>query len=250
MDKIILGPCSLESLAISREILDVVYPLVSDKEFYFKASFDKANRTSIHSERGLGLKKSIDIFKELKNLYPNLKITTDVHTTEEIKELSDSNVIDLVQIPAFLCRQTDLLYFAAINFNKVNVKKGQWLSPDKVKYIVEKIKYANTETEVWITERGTSFGYNKLLVDFDAVDTLKSYADQVILDCTHSTQKTNQHNYTSGNPELGKKYIQVADTFGYDGIFAEVHPRPHQALSDKESLINLDWITKNLNKIV
>ena len=250
MDKIILGPCSLENLAISKEILDGVYPLVSDKEFYFKASFDKANRTSIHSERGIGLKKSIGIFKELKNLYPNLKITTDVHTVEEIKELSNSNVIDLIQIPAFLCRQTDLLYFAAMNFKKVNVKKGQWLSPDKVKYIVEKIKYANTKTEVWITERGTAFGYNKLVVDFDAVDTLKSYADQVILDCTHSTQKTIEHNYTSGNPELGKKYMQVAKTFGYDGIFAEIHPTPNKALSDKDSIIDLTWITNNLTNIL
>lgn len=247
MDKIILGPCALESLTSSIKILEDVLPIVKNKDFYFKASYDKANRTSHNSKRGLGYIDSMLIFKDLKKTYPNLKITTDIHTEEIMRLVKDMGVIDMVQIPAFLCRQTDLLIEAALHFNKINVKKGQWLSPEKVEHIVEKIKYVNPDAEVWITERGTTFGYNKLLVDFSAVDTLKSYADKVILDCTHSTQSFNKNNYTSGNRELAKKYIQVAKIFGFDGIFAEIHPEPDNAISDKESQIELSWIKDNLS---
>ena len=247
MDKIILGPCALESLTSSIKILEDVLPIVKNKDFYFKASYDKANRTSHNSKRGLGYIDSMLIFKDLKKTYPNLKITTDIHTEEIMRLVKDMGVIDMVQIPAFLCRQTDLLIEAALHFNKINVKKGQWLSPEKVEHIVEKIKYVNPDAEVWITERGTTFGYNKLLVDFSAVDTLKSYADKVILDCTHSTQSFNKNNYTSGDRELAKKYIQVAKTFGFDGIFAEIHPEPDNAISDKESQIELSWIKDNLS---
>lgn len=247
MDKIILGPCALEDLTSSLKILEDILPIVKTKDFYFKASFDKANRTSINSSRGLGIKDSVYIFKQLKELYPNLKITTDVHTLDQITYLKSENVIDLVQVPAFLCRQTDLITACASSFDKVNVKKGQWLSPSKVKHISHKIKDTNPDAEVWITERGTTFGYNKLLVDFSAVDTLKSYADQVILDCTHSTQYTNDKDFTGGDRELAKKYVQVAKIFGYDGMFAEVHPDPKNAISDKESQIELSWIKENLS---
>lgn len=212
--------------------------------FVFKASFDKANRSSLDSYRGPGLEDGLKILSELKQKY-NLPILTDIHEPHQAKPVSE--VCDIIQIPAFLCRQTDLLIEAALHFNKINVKKGQWLSPEKVEHIVEKIKYVNPDAEVWITERGTTFGYNKLLVDFSAVDTLKSYADKVILDCTHSTQSFNKNNYTSGNRELAKKYIQVAKTFGFDGIFAEIHPEPDNAISDKESQIELSWIKDNLS---
>ena len=250
MDKIILGPCALESITSSIKIIEDILPLVSGKDYYFKASFDKANRTSINSYRGLGIQDSVRIFKQLKELYPSLQITTDVHTLEQVAYLKDQKVVDLIQIPAFLCRQTDLVTTCGSSFKKVNIKKGQWLSPDKVQHIVEKIKHNNPDTEVWITERGTTFGYNRLLVDFSAVDTLKSYADKVILDCTHSTQYSINDSFTSGDKELAKKYLQSAKIFGFDGVFAEIHPEPLKAISDKHSQIELDWIVNNFNKII
>ena len=246
---LIAGPCAIEGRSHALDHAGQIKEICNDLKvnFVYKSSFDKANRSSKNSKRGVGIEQGLEILSSVKHTF-NIPILTDVHEPFQCKDVA--KIADIIQIPAFLCRQTDLLYFAAMNFKKVNVKKGQWLSPDKVKYIVEKIKYANTKTEVWITERGTAFGYNKLVVDFDAVDTLKSYADQVILDCTHSTQRTIEHNYTSGNPELGKKYMKVAKTFGYDGIFAEIHPTPNKALSDKDSIIDLTWITNNLTNIL
>lgn len=235
--KYIIGPCALESEEIYFNTVEELKKVLKNKDWYYKASFDKANRSDAHADRGIGLNDSIKYFKKVKNLYPDLKITTDVHSIEHVKALK--GVIDLVQIPAFLCRQTDLLVEASKNFDIINVKKGQWLNPRMSKKIADKIKSVNSNAEVWITERGTTFGYSKLFVDFGAVEELKEYFDNVILDSTHSTQTFELNSRTGGDSELAKKHFMSSSIYGYDGCFAEVHPNPKNAISDKDSQIKL-----------
>lgn len=240
----IIGPCSLENYDLSKQVLTAVKPYMKDKDFYFKGSFDKANRSSITGNRGPGLKEGIEIFKQLKKDFPNIKFTTDVHETNQVEKLSE--VIDLIQIPAFLCRQTDLLIESAKYFNKVNIKKGQWISPYNMIKGIDKIKNTNPNAEAWITERGTSFGYSQLIVDFAAVDILKKHFDKIILDCTHSTQYTKENGRMGGNPELALRYYKAADIFEYDGIFLETHPTPSLSYSDADSVIALDIFLEEL----
>lgn len=243
MDKMkyILGPCAIEHNVYS--IAQELSKPLNGKEWWFKASFDKANRTSLSSSRGPGLIESISIFKGIKKLVDGIKITTDVHETHQVELLSE--LVDMIQIPAFLCRQTDLLIESAKYFNFINIKKGQWLSPINMRHAVDKIKVTNPDATVFITERGTQFGYEKLLVDFSSVNIMKEFSDGVFLDCTHSTQRA-QDGKTGGDRDLGKKYIQAAPIFGYDGIFAECHPNPSLAISDSDSQIELDWIIENI----
>lgn len=242
----ILGPCSLESYDTVKAVLDEVYPVMKEKNWYFKGSFDKANRTSIHSDRGPGLAEGKEIFAWIKNTYPGIKTVTDIHEPWHAKELH--HLIDMVQIPAFLCRQTDLLTEAAKWYKEINVKKGQWMSPQSMEHVVNKIKEVNHNCKVYITERGTSLGYSGLIPDFRAVDILKSLSDGVILDCTHSTQKP-KGDTTGGDRELAKKYALSANIFEYDGVFIETHPNPESAISDADSQIELSWITAHINNI-
>lgn len=237
MKTYIIGPCSLETYELSYTILNSIHPLVQDKDFYFKGSFDKANRSSITGKRGPGLKDSLQIFNQLKKDFPNLKVTTDVHEVHQVEQLSDT--IDLIQIPAFLCRQTDLLVESAKHFNKVNIKKGQWMSPENMVKGVDKLKTTNPECEVWICERGTALGYSQLIVDFASVDLLKEHFDKVILDCTHSAQLTKPTGRIGGNPKLAERYFKAADIFEYDGVFAEAHPNPSLSYSDADSILPL-----------
>ena len=253
MDKYILGPCSLESKENCKEVLDVLVPLMERTNWYFKGSFDKANRTSIHSERGPGIHKGLDIFAWIKGTYPGVKLVTDIHEPWQAEKLS--GYIDMIQIPAFLCRQTDLVIACAKWFKHINVKKGQWLSPQAMEHVVTKIKEVNPKAKVYITERGTSFGYSGLLPDFRAVDIMKSFSDGVFLDCTHSTQKPkydkNNHfgGTTGGDRELAKKYALAAKIFEYDGVFIETHPDPNNAISDSDSQIELSWVVSQINNI-
>ena len=226
----IIGPCSLENYELSHKIIKLLKPHIHDEEFYFKGSFDKANRSSIHGERGPGLEEGIEIFQQLKKDYPELKITTDVHEISQVEKLA--GIIDLIQIPAFLCRQTDLLVESARHFNKVNIKKGQWMTPENMVKGVDKLKTINSNCSVWLTERGTSFGYSKFIVDFSNVDLFKDYFDQVILDCTHSTHYIKSNGEVGGNPTLSTRYFKSAPIFGYTGVFAETHPHPQHAYSD------------------
>jgi len=175
----ILGPCSIESEENFREVANALYPIMQGKDWYLKGSFDKANRTSIHSNRGPGLDEGIRIMRSIKEDFPNIKIVTDIHETSQALPLSD--VVDVIQIPAFLCRQTDLLVECAKHFNTINVKKGQWLSADAMKHAVTKIKEVNPDCQVWVTERGSNFGYDRLIVDFRGVDVMKEFADKVFL---------------------------------------------------------------------
>lgn len=242
----ILGPCSIESEDNFTEVANALYPLMQGKDWYLKGSFDKANRTSIHSNRGPGLDEGIQIMRNVKAQFPGLKIVTDIHTADQALPLSD--VVDVIQIPAFLCRQTDLLVECAKHFNIINVKKGQWLSADAMKHAVTKIKEVNPTCQVWITERGTQFGFDRLIVDFRGVDIMKQFADKVIFDCTHSTQMSGD-GITGGSRKLAKQYSLAARIFEYDGVFIETHPDPDNAISDAASQVELDWMVENLKNI-
>lgn len=234
----IIGPCSLENYKLSHKIIKSFKSHINDEDFYFKGSFDKANRSSIQGERGPGLEEGIEIFKQLKQDFPGLKVTTDVHETSQVEKLSD--VIDLIQIPAFLCRQTDLLVESARHFDKVNIKKGQWMTPENMVKGIDKLKTINNNCSVWLTERGTSFGYSQFIIDFSSVDLFKEYFDEVILDCTHSTHFIKPNGRIGGNPILATRYLKSAPIFGYTGVFAETHPNPQQAYSDGDSNIPLE----------
>jgi len=242
----ILGPCSIENEDNFLEVAKTLDGYMGGKDWYLKGSFDKANRTSIHSDRGPGLDEGIRIMQSIKEAYPNIKIVTDIHEPNQALPLSD--VVDVIQIPAFLCRQTDLLIACAKNFNIINIKKGQWLSADAMKHAVAKIKEVDSNCEVWVTERGSNFGYDRLIVDFRGVDVMKEFADKVILDCTHSTQMAGE-GITGGSRKLAKQYAQAAKIFEYDGVFIETHPDPDNAISDSESQVELDWLVAQINNI-
>ena len=242
----ILGPCSIENEDNFLEVAKTLYACMGDKNVYLKGSFDKANRTSIHSDRGPGLEEGMDIMRTVKHYYPDIKIITDIHEPDQALPLSE--VVDVIQIPAFLCRQTDLLVECAKNFNVINIKKGQWLSADAMKHAVTKIKEVDPKCEVWVTERGSNFGYDRLIVDFRGVDVMKEFADKVILDCTHSTQMAGE-GITGGSRKLAKQYAKAAKIFEYDGSFIETHPDPDNAISDSESQVELDWLVTQINNI-
>ena len=242
----ILGPCSIENEDNFLEVAKTLDGYMGGKDWYLKGSFDKANRTSIHSKRGPGLNEGIRIMEMAKRMYSNVKIITDIHEASQALPLSD--VVDVIQIPAFLCRQTDLLIACAKNFNIINIKKGQWLSAEAMKHAVIKIKEVDPNCEVWVTERGSQFGYDRLIVDFRGVDVMKEFADKVILDCTHSTQMAGE-GITGGSRKLAKQYAQAAKIFEYDGVFIETHPDPENAISDSESQVELDWLVSQINNI-
>lgn len=229
----------MESESLFKETGKHLHSIMGKRPWYYKGSFDKANRTSLDSARGPGLKDGCRWAKELKKELPSIKLITDVHSVEQVEELADT--FDAIQIPAFLCRQTDLLIEAGQHFSLVNVKKGQWASPKQMQNAADKVRHRNPNAKVWITERGTFFGYDTLVVDFASVPTLAEAFDQVILDCTHATQR-HQGTHTGGDRELAKRYAIAAPIFDYHGIFAELHPNPTQALSDADSQIALkDW---------
>lgn len=237
----IAGPCVIESaelldevamrLAAIRERLDV--------EIYFKASFDKANRTSIHSFRGPGLERGLQMLEDVRNKY-HLPLLTDVH--ESYQAEAAGKVVDVLQIPAFLCRQTDLLVAAAKTGKTVNVKKAQFLSGQDMRYPVEKCREAGAK-EVWLTERGNMFGYNNLIVDFRNIPDMLEITDRVIMDCTHSVQRPGAAGgKTGGDRRFVPAMAKAAQAFGANGFFFETHPNPEAALSDGPNMIFLSEI--------
>ena len=240
----IIDPCSLENYELSHEVLSAIYPQMEGRDFYFKGSFDKANRSSIEGKRGPGLQEGVEIFKQLKKDFPNLRVTTDVHEVGQVEELSET--VDLIQIPAFLCRQTDLLVECAKHFDKVNIKKGQWMNPQNMVKGIDKIKTTNPNVEAWMTERGSAFGYSQFIVDFSSVDYLKQYFDKVIFDVTHSAQLPKPNGRMGGNPALAARYFKAADIFNYDGVFAEAHPTPSLSYSDADSVLPLEEMVELL----
>ena len=218
------GPCVIENA----ELLDVVAQRLVEireklqVEVFFKASFDKANRTSLRSFRGPGLEKGLQMMADIKARY-NLPLTTDIH--ESYQAAAAGEVIDVLQIPAFLCRQTDLLVAASQTGRVVNVKKAQFLSGEDMRYPVEKCREAGAK-EVWLTERGTTFGYNNLIVDFRNLPIMSQWADRVIMDCTHSVQRPGGGNgTTSGDRRFVPAMAKAAKAFGAQGYFYRNAPQ-------------------------
>ena len=234
----VAGPCVIESA----ELLDTVAAKLTDinahlgTDIIFKASFDKANRTSIHSFRGPGIDKGLQMLADVKSKY-GLRITTDIHEAWQAQPAGE--VCDVLQIPAFLCRQTDLLVAAAKTGKVVNIKKAQFLSGRDMRYPVEKAKDSGA-SEVWLTERGNSFGYNNLVVDFRNIPDMKEIVPQVIMDCTHSVQRPSAgEGKTVGDRKFVPAMAKAAKAFGATGYFFEVHPTPDQGLSDAANMLEL-----------
>ncbi len=251
MDKpiIIAGPCVIESM----EVLEVVAEkLVQLKEQYgldiiFKSSFDKANRTSISSYRGPGLEKGMQMLADIKEKY-RLRILTDIHESYQAPVAGE--IADVLQIPAFLCRQTDLLVAAARTGRIVNIKKAQFLSGMDMQYPVQKVRESGNDN-VWLTERGNMYGYNNLAVDFRNIADMHHFSNTVIMDCTHSVQRPGAAGgKTGGNREFVPSMALAAKAFGADGYFFEVHPDPDNALSDGPNMLQLDDLSDVIAKIL
>lgn len=234
----IAGPCVIESA----ECLEVVaQELVRLNNKYnidiiFKSSFDKANRTSINSFRGPGMEKGLQMMADIKSKY-GLRLLTDIHESYQAAPVGE--VVDVLQIPAFLCRQTDLLVAAAKTGKTVNVKKAQFLSGEDMKYPVQKVKESGNDS-VWLTERGNIYGYNNLVVDFRNIPDMKKIVPTVIMDCTHSVQRPGAAGgKTGGNREFVPAMALAAKAFGATGYFFEVHPNPEEAMSDGPNMLYL-----------
>ncbi|MFB3851199.1 MAG: 3-deoxy-8-phosphooctulonate synthase [Acidobacteriota bacterium] len=245
---LIAGPCVIESrehcLKIAQEIKKISEDL--KMEIVFKSSFDKANRTSLDSYRGPGLKKGLEILSLVKK-ETGLKVLTDVHETCQVEETA--NIVDIIQIPAFLCRQTDLLIASAKTGKVVNVKKGQFLAPEDMKFAVEKL-VKNGAKEIFLTERGTFFGYHNLVVDFRSIPIMKEFGVKVIFDATHSVQKPSaSEGKSGGESQFIPLLAKAAAAVGADGFFFEVHDNPQKALSDGANSLKLEYFKKLLVKI-
>ena len=245
----IAGPCVIESA----QLLDTVAATLTDinrrlgTDIIFKASFDKANRTSIHSFRGPGIDKGLQMLADVKDRY-GLRITTDIHEAWQAKPAGE--VCDVLQIPAFLCRQTDLLVAAAKTGKVVNIKKAQFLSGRDMRYPVEKALDSGA-TEVWLTERGNCFGYNNLVVDFRNLSDRREIVPTVIMDCTHSVQRPSAGDgKTVGDRKFVPAMALAAKAFGATGYFFEVHPDPDQGLSDAANMLELDKLEGLISQLL
>lgn len=245
----IAGPCVIESQellnTVAEEIVRINAKLGTD--IIFKASFDKANRTSIHSFRGPGLDKGLQMLADVKERY-GLRILTDIHESYQAEPAGE--VCDVLQIPAFLCRQTDLLVAAAKTGKTVNIKKAQFLSGMDMRYPVEKAMEAGAK-EVWLTERGNMYGYNNLVVDFRNIADMLDITPRVVMDCTHSVQRPGAGGgKTSGDRRFVPSMALAAKAFGANGYFFEVHPDPDHALSDGPNMLFLDKLEGLVEKIL
>lgn len=244
----IAGPCVIES----EELLSTVgaeLKRINDRlgtDIIFKASFDKANRTSIRSFRGPGMERGLQMLSDVKSRY-GLRILTDIHESWQAEPVGE--VCDVLQIPAFLCRQTDLLVAAARTGRTVNIKKAQFLSGRDMRYPVEKALDSGA-TEVWLTERGNCFGYNNLVVDFRNIPDMLDIVPTVVMDCTHSVQRPGAGDgKTSGDRRFVPAMALAAKAFGATGFFFEVHPNPDQGLSDAANMLELSKLESLIEKL-
>lgn len=248
---LLAGPCVIENDQMPFDIAERINTICSDLEipFVFKASYRKANRSKLDSFTGIGDKEALEILKEVGQKF-NIPVVTDIHSVAEAQIASQ--YVDVLQIPAFLCRQTDLLAAAARTGKFVNIKKGQFLSPSAMKFAVEKVREAGN-MNVMLTERGTTFGYQDLVVDYRGIPEMRSFDVPVILDCTHSLQQPNQEKgVTGGKPELIETIAKAGIAVGVDGLFIETHPDPSIAKSDGANMLKLDkleGLLKTLLKI-
>lgn len=246
---IIAGPCVIESAelldTVARELVRINETLGTD--IIFKASFDKANRTSLHSFRGPGMEQGLKMLGDIKSRY-NLRILTDIHESWQAEPVSE--VADILQIPAFLCRQTDLLVAAAKTGRTVNIKKAQFLSGMDMRYPVEKALGAGAK-EVWLTERGNMFGYNNLVVDFRNIPDMLQIVPTVVMDCTHSVQRPGgADGKTGGDRRFVPQMAMAAKAFGATGWFFEVHPDPDHGLSDAANMLELNKLERVVKDLI
>jgi len=245
----IAGPCVIENA----DVLDVVATALSrlqklyDLDVYFKASFDKANRTSLSSYRGPGMERGLQMLSDVRERH-GLRLLTDIHEAWQAAPVAE--VVDVLQIPAFLCRQTDLLVAAARTGRIVNIKKAQFLSGLDMQYPVEKARQSGA-ADVWLTERGNSFGYNNLVVDFRNIPDMLRWTPRVIMDCTHSVQRPGAAGgKTGGNREFVPSMALAAKAFGANGYFFETHPDPDHALSDGPNMLQLSDLEAVIKSLI
>lgn len=246
---LIAGPCVIESEENVMLIAETVKGIAErlNLDYYFKASFDKANRTSISSYRGPGIEKGLEILQKVKEKY-GLKICTDIHEPWQAEKAAQ--VADILQIPAFLCRQTDLLVAAAKTGKIINIKKAQFLAPWDMKNVVKKVEESGNHN-IMLCERGTTFGYNTLVVDMTGIVEMKKFGYPVVMDATHSVQKPGgKGNATGGNREYVEPLAKAAIAAGADALFFEVHPDPDHALSDGPNMVKLDEFEGLLKRVI
>lgn len=246
---LIAGPCVIESEENVMEIAKAIKEMADrlDLDYYFKASFDKANRTSINSYRGPGIEEGLRILKKVKDTY-ELKLATDIHEAWQAEKAAE--VVDMLQIPAFLCRQTDLLVSAAKTGKLINVKKAQFLAPWDMVNVIKKLE-ASGNSNIMLCERGTMFGYNTLVVDMTGIAEMKKWGYPVVMDATHSVQKPGgAGNVTGGNRNNVEPLAKAAIAAGADALFFEVHPDPDNALSDGANMVRLDEFEDILKRVI
>lgn len=255
----IAGPCVIESAelldTVALQLVNIQHTLGT--EVVFKASFDKANRTSLHSFRGPGMERGLQMLADVKERY-GLRVTTDIHEPHQAAPAAE--VCDILQIPAFLCRQTDLLVAASRTGRTINIKKAQFLGADDMKYPVGKVREAahealeegiiSTLPEVWLTERGTMFGPGNLVVDFRNLRAMAPLCDRVIMDCTHACQRPGGAGTTGGDRSFVPAMAHAAKAFGTQGYFFETHPDPEHALSDGPNMLRLDDLSALINSLM
>ena len=242
------GPCAIEGEAMAMEIAEKILAITNKLEipFIFKGSYRKANRSRLDSFTGIGDRQALEILKKVGERF-NIPTVTDIHSPEEAAIAAQ--YVDVLQIPAFLCRQTELLVAAANTGKVVNIKKGQFLSPESMEHAVNKVKESGNNT-VMLTDRGTMFGYQDIVVDYRGIPIMKKFGVPVILDITHSLQTPNQSSgVTGGKPEMIETIAKAGIAVGVDGLFLETHPKPSEAKSDGANMLALDKLEELLVKL-
>ncbi|MCB0568770.1 MAG: 3-deoxy-8-phosphooctulonate synthase [Phaeodactylibacter sp.] len=246
---LIAGPCAIEGEDIAFEIAEQVHSLCGQFQipYIFKGSYRKANRSRLDSFTGIGDEKALRILKAIGEHF-DIPVTTDIHSEPEAAMAAE--YVDVLQIPAFLCRQTSLLTAAGQTGKVVNIKKGQFVSPEAMRFAMEKVLEAGND-KIFLTERGTTFGYQDLVVDFRSIPAMRSFGATVVLDCTHSLQQPNQSSgVTGGRPALIETIARAGVATGADGLFIETHPRPAEAKSDGANMLPLDKLEPLLERLV
>lgn len=243
------GPCAIEGEAIAMNIAEKIFRICERLEipFIFKGSYRKANRTRLDSFTGIGDEKALKILQQVKQQF-NVPVVTDIHAAAEAAMAAE--YVDVLQIPAFLCRQTDILVAAAETGRVVNVKKGQFLSPQAMQFAVDKVRQSGND-QVVLTDRGTTFGYQDLVVDYRSFPIMKAMGVPAVMDCTHSLQQPNQSSgVTGGDPSMIETIARAAIAVGADGLFIETHPDPANAKSDGANMLHLDRLERLLERLV
>lgn len=246
---LLAGPCVVESNEVLHETASTLVNVCKELDIplVFKSSYTKANRSSVNSFTGIGMEKALGLLAEIKSTY-HIPLVTDIHTEEEA--VIAAGYVDVLQIPAFLCRQTSLLVAAAKTGKVVNIKKGQFLSPEAMEFAMQKVLSQGNE-KVMLTERGTTFGYQDLIVDYRGIPIMKQFGKPVVMDCTHALQQPNQPGgVTGGKPELIETIAKCAIAAGADGLFIETHPDPTKALSDGANMLPLNQLKDLLEKLI